>query len=453
MTSDGVWTPLAYVADRPALCNYASTAGYYYWAGDSRSSTWIVYLEGGDWSWDERSFTIRERYFPPQFTGRALFPSSKPNPGGLFNSTAVPLRDAHKVFVPYCSSDAWMGDKVVYFGSIRPIQFRGASIVRSVIADLSSRHGLGSHRGLSSSNATDLLLFGGGSAGARGAMVHLDKVREYLPAEARTRVDVVGFLDSNYWVDVPPLGESAHYPSLMDETRAFATTTEAAALDAACSAAYQGSESWKCLFGQYRMPFVKTPYFMVASQNDRFQLSRALAKSTTQFVEYLEAPVPPAWSSSQDALIGRMAAATREGLQGLQAGVQQSAVFSWACFTHDDGNTAAGFVEGRAAGSTMEGALLSFLSNRSTVAWVDSCTGFDCGPACGATTPWDSHSRRGDGGGGLSAGAGALIAGGTLALLVGGGFLLHKLTGRKAMGNRDLTGKLVQPGAASNGAV
>lgn len=38
-----------------------------------------------------------------------------------------------------------------------------------------------------------------------------------------------------------------------------------------CGSAYP-HEPWKCQLGQYRMPFVKTSFFMVASQFDAYQL-------------------------------------------------------------------------------------------------------------------------------------------------------------------------------------
>jgi hypothetical protein len=38
-----------------------------------------------------------------------------------------------------------------------------------------------------------------------------------------------------------------------------------------CFAVYP-SDPWKCQMGQYRMPFVKTPFFLVASQFDSYQL-------------------------------------------------------------------------------------------------------------------------------------------------------------------------------------
>ena len=39
----------------------------------------------------------------------------------------------------------------------------------------------------------------------------------------------------------------------------------------ACAAEYTRGDAWKCAMGQYRMPFVETPYLMVASEADSFQ--------------------------------------------------------------------------------------------------------------------------------------------------------------------------------------
>lgn len=77
-----------------------------------------------------------------------------------------------------------MGDAAA-FG----LQFRGGAVVRAVLADLVRRRGLG-RRGLA--GAPPRLLFGGVSAGSRGAMVHLDYVKEMLPLEpaVRERVEV-----------------------------------------------------------------------------------------------------------------------------------------------------------------------------------------------------------------------------------------------------------------------
>jgi hypothetical protein len=98
--------------------------------------------------------------------------------------------------VPYCTSDAHMGDAEA-FGR----NFHGAAVVSAVLHELVTTHGLGT------SAPPDRLLFGGLSAGARGAMVHLDYVRSMLPLDeaARQRVEVRGYLDSPLWLDIAPL--------------------------------------------------------------------------------------------------------------------------------------------------------------------------------------------------------------------------------------------------------
>ena len=39
------------------------------------------------------------------------------------------------------------------------------------------------------------------------------------------------------------------------------------------------NEQWKCQFGQYRLPFVQTSYFMVTSQYDSYQLQMDLGQA------------------------------------------------------------------------------------------------------------------------------------------------------------------------------
>lgn len=155
-----------------ARCNDGSNAGYYFLPAPSNSSRdWVVMLDSGGWCWDEISCQARCATDASRCSS-LLWPDLY-SPGGILASTEPRLANAHKVYVPYCTSDAHMGNARAY-----GMQFRGAVVVRSVLADLVSRRGLGG-RGLAA--PPDRLLFGGVSAGARGAMVHLDYVRGMLP--------------------------------------------------------------------------------------------------------------------------------------------------------------------------------------------------------------------------------------------------------------------------------
>jgi len=183
------------------------------------------------------------------------------------------LRDANKVYVRYCSSDAFMGDSSA-FG----MEFRGTRIVAAVLRDLASRRALG----LAREGAEDTLLFGGGSAGARGALVHLDYVKSMLKIPDASNLVVKGFFDSPLWLDTEPFKGSSqqragrHHPaelSFPEQARRVFEYAKVGHLGRDCERRHRADSAWKCTFGQYRLPSVETPYLLVASQYDEFQLS------------------------------------------------------------------------------------------------------------------------------------------------------------------------------------
>lgn len=153
--------------------------------------------------------------------------------GGVFRAADERLFHANKVFVPYCTSDSHMAD-TTHFG----YEFRGQRIVKAVLEELVSSHGMGmagaSESRLSSGEA-QLLVFGGFSAGARGAMVHLDAVPHYLGAalghhlgqplgdEAAARMRIIGLLDSPLWLDITPMHGPDSYPARLPRTEVVRT--------------------------------------------------------------------------------------------------------------------------------------------------------------------------------------------------------------------------------------
>jgi hypothetical protein len=180
---------------------------------------------------------------------------------GVFETDEVksPFARVHKVYVPYCSSDAWVGDTVVGGYS-----FAGQRIVAAVLRSLVSQHGLGASAG-------QRLLFSGCSAGARGAMFTLDYVPEML-ASAQWPVAVTGLLDSPLWIDVQPM-VTAPLSLQCQAQAALGYLNASMRLGPSCVAAYPSAdEHWRCLFGEYRMPFLRLPYGLNAAQYDSFQL-------------------------------------------------------------------------------------------------------------------------------------------------------------------------------------
>jgi len=187
--------------------------------------------------------------------------------GGLFDSNATlnPFASANKIFLAYCSSDAWLGD-VSAAQTLAAFDFawafRGRRILAATLRTLASELGLGA------ASAPHRLLLAGCSAGARGAMVNLDAVSASAPAS----VAVSGLLDSPLWINVQPI--DAGIPSFEVQCAdALSLFNASRALSPGCVAALPAAAGgpaapYLCLMGQYLMPYIATPYFLNAAQFD-----------------------------------------------------------------------------------------------------------------------------------------------------------------------------------------
>mmetsp|Transcript_8337 Transcript_8337/g.20608 ORF Transcript_8337/g.20608 Transcript_8337/m.20608 type:complete len:424 (-) Transcript_8337:43-1314(-) len=359
-----------------AVCTDGSPAKFYYRPAQTAESSnvWVVYLQGGGWCHSEVSCMWRCGHPKNPKVGNPMCSSfglsRHRRVQGIFSPTEdTRLRNANQVYVPYCTSDAHMGN-VSVFGW----HFRGAVVVQSVLSELVNRHGLGNN-----DKKKDFMIFGGGSAGSRGAMVHLDYVPDML-GDAAKNVDVVGFLDSPLWVDMDPFKRS--FMGFADMTKEFFLSANVEHLGDSCMEAYNVTDHWKCLFGEYRIPHLQTPFFLVASQYDSFQLGNAVGRRPqgAEEVAYAED------FANRTATAVR---AIRQQWEGktvkLHAGSFSSAVFSWACYNHCTSGGRGGFNLWTADGTTMDTALqafLSWMSSGADLSWMDNCTGFACGDGC-----------------------------------------------------------------------
>jgi len=264
----------------------------------------------------------------------------------------------------YCTSDGHMGNSTA-FGW----QFRGHVVVQAALRDVVAKHGLGSGQ----AGQKDTLIFGGGSAVARGAMVHLDYVSEMLGSAAE-HVKVVGFLDSPAWIDLPAYDSNfPGFASIANSVQSFANVQH---LGKECVAKYPGeSLKWKCMFGEYRLPMIDTKYFLVASSADSYQLHSSIGHT------------PSTKNETDYALL--FANRTEDLLSELRGTKPDNGVFSWSCYNHCTSATSSGFQMLTAAGVTMTDAFNSWMKSASVPSnssyWVDTCTGFACGTGCSST--------------------------------------------------------------------
>jgi len=246
--------------------------------------------------------------------------------GGIFSTSKKnPFAAANVAYLPYCSSDAWVGD-VAASPATFGFHFRGQRILAATLTALVRAHGLGG----SAAGPAQRLLLSGCSAGARGALFNLDYVSDILgeAGVAAGAVTVTGLLDSPLWVAMEPA--TPHIMPLTNETEAIFTFLNATGrLGTACSEAYPGTEGWRCLFGQYRLPYVTTPYLLNAAQYDRFELPYNIGGQTQAGFDV------QSWHPAQLAYAEAFGPAILAVLATLPAaGQERSAVFSSACFRH-----------------------------------------------------------------------------------------------------------------------
>lgn len=280
--------------------------------------------------YDPLSCTERRKDLP--YLTSSKFPNGDPrwpvvvHMTGIFsvNPERNPMAGANLVQIGYCSSDAWVGNvaakDATTLAQTKNVAgtdgwaFKGQRIIEATLATLSAHFAFGAM-------PRTRLLFGGCSAGARGAMFNLD----FVPAMVPPGVQVRGFLDSPLWVDVEPL--EPNVVSLETQTRStFELVNATARLGDACALTFPGDEGWKCLYGAYRIPFVTTPFLMSASQFDKYQLP------------YNEGAMPP-YNTTQLAYAQSFQTAVRTVVEALpNAGQSGSAVYSSACFQHCTSN-------------------------------------------------------------------------------------------------------------------
>ena len=277
-------------------------------------------------------------------------------------------RDANVVYVPYCSSDGWMGD-----AEFAGWEMRGRDIVMAVLDDVF---------GDAAPSTVERVVFGGGSAGGRGAMVLLDSVAARLQ-ELVDGVEVVGFLDSPYYsvstpLDTPDGTFEGFRQQTIDVFHNFVELSEhaEAILGKECSAAYPG-EAWKCLFGEFRLPFVKTKYLVVGDQFDGWQLSHNVH-------DYDGIESSPVFSKDEVAAVSSFGAQQHAllGLLPSKANDEASVVFATSCYSHHISEGVAYFEVKNKLGVSQADAVRMVLlegSKGGTESWVDELPNeFEC---------------------------------------------------------------------------
>lgn len=183
---------------------------------------------------------------------------------------------AHAVYVPYCSSDAWSGDRGASnetFGW----HFRGKRIVVEVLEQLHRRHGLG--------DDTETLLLTGTSAGGAGVLTNADDVAAMLKRFA-PQARFAGEMNAGWFVDTPSLRHCQQLPDCPEDDPSLSPTTPgdqfrlgmalwAGRPNHNCAKAFGEKDAWRCYLGVSGYPFVTSRLMVSQSQTDCWPLAWA----------------------------------------------------------------------------------------------------------------------------------------------------------------------------------
>lgn len=194
--------------------------------------------QGGLWCYNEASCRLRAQE-TPFFVSSVHWPLTQPL-SGIFDDDIKrnPMAEAHKVYIGYCSSDAWSGDADPSPYTF-DFAFKGQRIIEGTLSTIALQAGFGSL-------PHTRLLFGGCSAGARGAMFNLDYVAAMVPEG----VSVMGFLDSSMWVDLDPISGNSAVPLVNETVAVLQLANSTGRLGPLCVEAYPDPhDQWHCLFG------------------------------------------------------------------------------------------------------------------------------------------------------------------------------------------------------------
>eukprot|EP01112_Ceratiomyxa_fruticulosa_P019242 TRINITY_DN6272_c0_g1_i2.p1 TRINITY_DN6272_c0_g1~~TRINITY_DN6272_c0_g1_i2.p1 ORF type:complete len:378 (-),score=57.56 TRINITY_DN6272_c0_g1_i2:145-1278(-) len=342
---------------RNAVCNDGTPAGFYFRAGSgSGSNTWVVHLQGGFWCWNNDTCSTRSIQSPYYVSSRNW--SETLDVGGLFSTSQSNnpyFYNANMVYVAYCSSDAWSGDRLPLSRKqyiTDDWYFQGSSIIAAVFQDLQK------YFGMVVENSD--ILFSGCSAGGQGVIVNVDYVNSLVGKKAKK---FKALADAGWMMDIQPLNSTGN-------TAVSQQFQEGIVLwqgnpNQSCQKG-NPTNSWMCYFSTFALPYIESQILIQTNQFDSFQ------------VPWDCCSLP--FSSSDMTTVSTIQTAFRTSLSHLIR--TPNAAFSAACFDHclTESSQFNGVMINEVSLAVLLG---EWWENRAnTTALIDLCEGVNCSQGC-----------------------------------------------------------------------
>ena len=299
--------------DPLAVCNDGTESGYYFSPASetAHERKWLVWLQGGALCADEKGCTARMEN-TPDWMSSAAWPDSHEYSGVLEQSDPT-FGGWNQAVVEYCTSDLYLGDREASAETFN-WHFRGQRVVKAVLKSLQAK-------GLRSG---DTLVLSGCSAGAMGATVLCDFVQGWLEPTV-TDLQLACVLDSPLPViDVEGLKQAQ--PGFGASVRGWLDLWGVRGLlHPGCTEGRSAADSWKCLYPEYVVAELSTPWFMSANRFDAFgaALEESGASMLNDQFDYLSPfndPDMNAWGKAQQVVSDGLPTADQPDAAVFQAG-------------------------------------------------------------------------------------------------------------------------------------
>ncbi|XP_072974894.1 pectin acetylesterase 5-like [Typha angustifolia] len=248
-------TLLSNAEEKGALCLDGSPPGYHLQRGSgSGSDSWLLNLEGGGWCNTLEKCSERQR--TP--SGSSHYMNQISFVGILSNN---PLSNPdfynwNKVMIRYCDGASFSGDVESDHLNGTQIFFRGMHIWEAVINELLTK-------GLI--NAKQAFLTGC-SAGGLATFIHCDDFRALLPKE----VIVKCLSDGGFFLDEKDISGKRTIKSFYNDVIRLQNVEKHLLKDCL------ETEPAKCFFPEKIIKSIKTPFFILNSAYDSWQISNVL---------------------------------------------------------------------------------------------------------------------------------------------------------------------------------
>eukprot|EP01059_Diplonema_ambulator_P001593 TRINITY_DN11361_c0_g1_i1.p1 TRINITY_DN11361_c0_g1~~TRINITY_DN11361_c0_g1_i1.p1 ORF type:complete len:430 (+),score=71.67 TRINITY_DN11361_c0_g1_i1:50-1291(+) len=243
-----------------AVCIDGTPGGFYYKSGEG--TKWMLFLQGGGWCYDEEDCYQRSL----TDLGSSKVMSGNQTVDGVMSSDCGVNPDFcnfNMVMFAYCDGNSFSGntDSPVIYKNTK-LYFRGKRILDAVLATLSTKYNLHA--------ATEVIL-AGCSAGGLATYLHTEYFASYFAANNVRLARFKSLSLSGFFLDHPNLDGVAVYRPEIQYIHNLSNASQGGSLNPGCLKAYP-TETWKCNFAQYTVPFIESPVMVLNSAYDLWQV-------------------------------------------------------------------------------------------------------------------------------------------------------------------------------------